>query len=516
MNRLPAEALAEIITHASAPSSKWLDLANWAKPWQDWAYDEVSQKQVKYTHSIARYATVSRAWQPHIERLIFAKLYLSPARMAAAKEILTLMRLGYVRSLDLEVVLDPYDDEATMRLENTEEKQRNNEVFTRTVAQLFSLLKPLDTSAFPSRRSLHLSAYSPSDGFLREDMARLRYRRRMGIIDNMMEVRYQQSYLELLDTPGLVLSLGIFSEFKVPSPFSRSLQRRLISPSACCRIAAQLHGVEEIDWHLSDNEKKDVALRRRLRDDFAKGLPLLPKSLRHVVLEYPHESPRNHDFSSSDILDKANPTADPLSVALRQLSKRLVSADLRGISLTADFFKSSSTSDGRKELWPQLKALTVYMSAVEPTGEWLLDRHVEYRPSSSSSSQGPEPWDRVQLDEPADEDEEVNEFRGSPRARLREQFIEAGRSAKKMPALQDLYIHTGCEVPTVNIKLRSYLPYCSLRYSVASRSLKIESLPMVEVDGDLGLEWRLAAEKHLGNGDDLSIESVETRCPVQR
>ncbi|KAK6083948.1 oxoglutarate iron-dependent oxygenase [Seiridium cupressi] len=121
-------------------------------------------------------APMSKQWQPHIERITFAEVYLSPARLAAARKILTPMRFGDVRSIHLDVVLDDYSKQTRRYVGNEKENVRNNDVFTRTVAGIFSLLKPLDVpKSIRGPRTLQLTAHSPSDELLLEEARRLRY-----------------------------------------------------------------------------------------------------------------------------------------------------------------------------------------------------------------------------------------------------------------------------------------------------------------------------------------------------
>ena len=88
-------------------------------------------------------------------------------------------------------------------------------------------------------------------------------------------------------------------------------------------------GLECVHWELCDNEKRDTALRKRLREDFAYTLQTLPSSLQRFNLLYERYLPLDHSFQTPSILDEPDSgNNDKLSLALYKLSQRLATFDL--------------------------------------------------------------------------------------------------------------------------------------------------------------------------------------------
>ncbi|KAK9787179.1 hypothetical protein SCARD494_10709 [Seiridium cardinale] len=245
------------------------------------------------------------------------------------------MRFSYVRSIHLDMVLDDYSKQTKRYVGNEKKKAQNNDVFTPTVAGLFSLLKPLDVlESVRGPRTLRLIVHMPSDELLLEEIHKLRY-----------------------DGCSIMESECLMSH-----------------RSHICTL-------EAADWYLSDNnEEEDIRLQRRLRHDCSKSLQLLPLSLEHLILIYLRKPPKNYLFNLNDkLLETYGP--DPLSTAPRNLPQRLVTVDLAGpIYPTNDCFYSSSFSGAEEPEWRRLETLSLDTSAEFPKGHWLFDRHAEYKP----------------------------------------------------------------------------------------------------------------------------------------
>ncbi|KAH6655549.1 hypothetical protein BKA67DRAFT_657481 [Truncatella angustata] len=494
MDKLPPEILGRIISFLIPDNGLSLPITSITKPWKSYG-------------SIAHFATVSKLWQRYVERLTFKNLFLSTVRLSTASRIITSQRLEYVRSIDLEVILETYDDEATCRVENEAEKARNNEQFTCTVIALFALLRELDMPKFNSLhdRVLRLRAYSPSDPWRRDDWPSIRKTRVNGLTDNILEARFDQSYLEFIEP--LDSSINTFSIFEVPDPVGRNLTYRRISPSACCSIAAKLGKLNKIIWHLSDNEKKDIALRKTLRQEFSEQLGHLPLSLKHMVLRYTRNPPRNHTVSPASILGADGSGEDDLSTALHDLCKRLVTADIEA-SLENSFFTpiDSIRDSNAKAQWPDLQTLNLTLSAVTPSGKWLFNRHPD-------AVEDEDPWIEednlmdLKPDTPAEEDWRLYEFRGSPSVSvIKPWFLAAAEAARNMPSLLELKIVSGCgTIP------KPYRAYCALQYSVRALLLEITSTPVLDVDLELEEAWRDTARVQLQNRSTLTIEYKEAK-----
>ncbi|KAI0133760.1 hypothetical protein BJ170DRAFT_175133 [Xylariales sp. AK1849] len=444
MDSLPSEILEHIIFYLVPEHRFW-------HPKRD-----VSQGE--RADSIAAYAVISRQWQASIERLNFAHLCLTTARLASnsAKRTLTTSRLKLVRFIDLEVVLEFYGFPEQFLAETDSEKRRNNEVFTRTVAALFALLKPLDGKDM-SRKVLRLVAYSPADPDRRPGR---RLERNDHWVRDKLETRYEQSYLEL--TWDELPTLSMISVFHVPAPYQKY---RFISPGACCMIATKFNSLELITWFLSDNERKNLSLRRRLRDVFAKSIPDLPSSLQRIELFYRHKlsappsNPREDDVGTISVVP------DPLSVALRGLCQRLRSVRIHA-ALTSDFFWPSYATPSQPH-WPQLTALELVV--VDPA--LLLGRRAMHDSESKPHVTAKLP---VVID----------------------WFLAIGRAATQMPKLRDLFLGGGLDGRKWGIS-----------YFTSQNCVFVECIPNFDLTRQVLDTWNRAAQVH--GGAEIEVDFVD-------
>lgn len=229
--------------------------------------------------ALAPYATVSRAWQQRIEAITFAHITLNPARLASplTAQALTPYRVRrFVHSIYVDVILPPYDEEARGRLEDDAERAGNDAAFTDVVRKVFALLStPASASAVPRdannndyggdsgyrpRILLSLGARCVSDV---EDLEAREYRYHVGMFDrpkDIFKLRYESSYLDLRLAEALP-KLNCISQFYVKARTAH----RTFAPRALCLIASRISSLESIDWELSDEEKRDAALRKKLR-----------------------------------------------------------------------------------------------------------------------------------------------------------------------------------------------------------------------------------------------------------
>ncbi|KAI4600100.1 hypothetical protein KJ359_001202 [Pestalotiopsis sp. 9143b] len=326
-----------------------------------------------------------------------------------------------------------------------------------------------------------------------------------GATDNILKARFDQSYLDL--SGPLESTIDCFSTFCIPDPVEQDLKYRRISPSAACRIAAKLGKLNKITWHLSDNEKKDATLRKALRRDFSERLADLPQSLKHVVLHYTRTPPRNHEYSPMNILDAGDLAGDPLSLAVRQLCKGLVTADIKA-SLEPDCFApSSSEHDATDDTqWPNMQIFNLTLCAVTPSGKWLFDRHPD-------AIEDEEPWVEAdnlmddKPDAPAEEDWRLYEFRGAPNiTTIKPWIMAAAKAASTMPSLTELKIESGCGTTP-----KPYRPHFALRYSARAPLLEITSTPVLDADRELEEAWSNAALSQSSNQGTLAIEYEEAK-----
>lgn len=116
MDRLPEEIATNIISHLADGGGDG-DESSWTTP----------------PRILAPFAIVSRQWQQYVEAIIFARVTLTPARLASplAAQAPTPGRVRrFVRSIRVNVLLPPYDDGARARREGDTERAEADAVFT--------------------------------------------------------------------------------------------------------------------------------------------------------------------------------------------------------------------------------------------------------------------------------------------------------------------------------------------------------------------------------------------------
>lgn len=210
-------------------------------------------------------AAVSRQWQYHVEKQTFALLRLDPERVLAARDILIPVRQSYVRCIGMDALLPEYDaPKLWMRPETDKERQQNNQAFTRAIIGLFECLSYWEPSITGAGVVLELYALSPAD---KRDIA-------MPFSLKMRKKRWQHSSLSLkVGAEDDLPTLYMITKFIIPQP--HILERR-VAARVCGVMASRMSNLAAVDWNLEDNEKEDIYLRQRMRQEFATSLANLP------------------------------------------------------------------------------------------------------------------------------------------------------------------------------------------------------------------------------------------------
>ncbi|RAL12307.1 uncharacterized protein BO97DRAFT_452235 [Aspergillus homomorphus CBS 101889] len=143
--------------------------------------------------------------------------------------------------------------------------------------------------------------------------------------EDWLDWRFYQSYLELTTNPTTLPELSFVVQFRVTCRGHRK-----IAPAAVSKLLSRLPGTQIVHASLSDDERKDQQLRDRLRNEFALTLSNWPSTIEHLCLEYPGLPPADGDFHP---LRRSEPWADPLSLALNQLTQQLVTVEIEKIMI---------------------------------------------------------------------------------------------------------------------------------------------------------------------------------------
>ena len=201
MGHLPAEIIAIIISYLVAEGR---------------SHDSGDNSDNSDSLTLAPYATVSRAWQQRVEATTFVHITLTPARLASplAAQALTpdcVRRL--VRSIHIDLLLPPYEEQARGRREDEADRAMNGGVFTDVVKRLFGLLAAataggqggqqqqqragVDVYRPKIRLSMKARCVSDTEGLEARDY---RWSVSRSTHTDIFEARYESSYLDLRPT----------------------------------------------------------------------------------------------------------------------------------------------------------------------------------------------------------------------------------------------------------------------------------------------------------------------------
>lgn len=222
----------------------------------------ISQIIVFLPSPLAPYASVSGLWQWIIEKSTFSDLRLRSDNLPELKHILSSPRQrSCLRRLHFQAVLPGYDIPARKLMENNEDRKRNNHAFTNIICALFEFLALWEDQA---SISLCLESWSTGDRGRSGDHQKRRRTARVTPREDLLEWRYEWSYLELVELDGKEIpSVKTISDLKIQG--GNGMERKL-APAAVSAIVAQLPHAQRVEASLFDNQKDDPSFRESMRD----------------------------------------------------------------------------------------------------------------------------------------------------------------------------------------------------------------------------------------------------------
>ena len=250
---------------------------------QRWEHEDRANSSERGRALLPAYATISPSWQYAIERQTFREVAVKSIEIDEFSRIVVQHRRTLLRRLELDVVLPTYTDGACAKFETEEDKQINNQVFTKAVKDLLALLRSWhdeiqtfrnDNDA-PTEQSLCLcigDCYSPKDCGYRGWGYEWDFEHR----HDLFQHRYESSLLQLESVEGM-------QEIPQISSFHKSMGTRNIEPRSLAMIATKFPNLDSFRWRLHDNEKRDPRLRQQTR--FGGSLEHIP-SLRPLHYKF--------------------------------------------------------------------------------------------------------------------------------------------------------------------------------------------------------------------------------------
>lgn len=238
---------------------------------QRWEHEDRANITERGRALLPPYASISRSWQYAIEHQTFREIAIRSTELGDFSCILINHRRKLLRRLELNVILPTYTDKACAKFETEEDKQSNNQVFTKAIKDLLDLLRSWheefqttgNHSDAPIEQSLRLcigDCYSLMDCRYR---GREKYQNdyhewELGRRHDLFSHRYESSLLQLESIAGV-------QEIPQISSFHKSPSHRNIEPRSLAIIASKFPNLDSFRWRLKENEKLDPRLRQQTR-----------------------------------------------------------------------------------------------------------------------------------------------------------------------------------------------------------------------------------------------------------
>ncbi|GFP57682.1 hypothetical protein TASIC1_0009001900 [Trichoderma asperellum] len=391
----------------------------------------------------AQYAGVCREWQDLVERWTFRNLQLDRARLADVDRIMCRRRQAYVCIVDFNIELEPYGREVYGDFETAEENARNSSLFSETLRLFFNVFSrwaPGSNGVHRGRAgiSLRITAFSPSD-VGRCGEAEMSRRKQDLENRDFFDDRYIHSILQLLPAATGLPVVESVSELI-------SGKGRHISAPAWALIINSLPNAKKISINFWENEKKDLELRKRLRDEIGDALARMRCPNAEVTLSCSYATPKDHSSIPPKLINTRG-ADDVFMRGLRTWARQLKRLHLSDVVIAPGvFYPAASDDEEAASEWPHLERLVVMYAAVTPQGTWLLERNPEDSPRDRPSPVVDlDEWGQEDLgfEVPAPEDLYEDSFRTVPvAAEMDRIYRSAARAAQQMPALQYLYLVT--------------------------------------------------------------------------
>ncbi|KAK1255185.1 hypothetical protein MKX08_009180 [Trichoderma sp. CBMAI-0020] len=465
------------------------------------------------------YAGVSREWRDLVECITFRYLRLDQTRLADVSRIVCRRRQACVRAVDIVVKLEPYGRKLYRAVETAEENARNSVIFSDTLRLLFDVFSRWAPAGGGSGLDgdgdgdgegvgiqLSITAFSPSDPgrYGEGPMGReLWYRPGIG------SDRYIQSVLQLLPAATELPVVRCVS--RISSGGSWPPMERHISASAWTLIINSLPNANKIDIRLWDNAKKNLELRKQLRDETGHALTRMHCPNADVTLSCLYVTPKDHSSIPRTLID-ARESEAAFARGLRKWTRQLKQLRLSKVVIAPEVFYAASPDDEEAASgWPNLEWLEVSFAAVTPHGTWLLERDPEDPPCDR-----PLPVNRKLLVEvPAPEDMCEYAFRTLPVAMEMDRIHRSvARAARRMPALQYLYLGTSDQATQWGERHHGFL----FRYDAARGVATAHwgSLPAYTPAEDVVQLWRELVAEVRGCQLEVLIDENDVRRSVQQ
>jgi hypothetical protein len=380
-------------------------------------------------------AAVSRNWQSVVEERTFGDITITlftQHDLANVARIITPSRQPLVRTVTFNIPLDAYEEAARWRVESAAEQQRNSEVFTAAVRDIFHLVQGWKP-AYGDGLDLRIKVWSPSD------ISRLPPEAAEDLVQRLPFSplrRYEASVIRFLDSADTLPVMKHLDRLEIQKPpFSyraRDLYRA-IDPASASLIISKCPELMSLGLYLMDWPRGALDERKRRRKTLATAIDRFPKRLARLTIAYWACPPRDEKCTPPSLLDPGE-TEDALSLSLRHFARRPNAQSLCvwNTILGQEFFWRESQAgvdeydhedgdiiyDSDEEYmlsefdqrhFAELADVYLHWSTVTPDGRWLYQRpegknadRIAWEDSDVRDASGGGPTDPdPELDDPA-------------------------------------------------------------------------------------------------------------------
>lgn len=305
----------------------------------------LQQRLVVKSSALPPFAIISKQWKEAVEFITFHRLDIRSEDLGELRTIVTRNRCKYLRNLKYSILLPEYPEEQGNLMESSEEQEANNDIFTHSIAELFSTLKQWEDAGVRSELRFNLAApESPSDCY-----------------DS--EIRYSTAYLTLSEVDKIP-TVSRISYFQMQGNYSRK-----ISPSVAPQLMSVLPGLKHIYAEFCEEGAQSAGVERR--STFARLLERTKLPVGSVAMfNFHQEAPLDHREATSSSLPQGT-LFDPFSASLRVFSQNLTTFILDAYVDSTLFWPSVHESRAMPS-WPSLKKLKISFNPVAPSGAWYF------------------------------------------------------------------------------------------------------------------------------------------------
>lgn len=373
MDKLPQELINRIAWFAERypDQDKW----HYATGQKLWRKDHAPSQ-------FPRFATLNHTWKEAIETVTFHHLGVKSSDLESLQSIVTGNRRNYLSWISFTAELPTYLEEAYGRKESRLDQHANNVALTRTVGDLFAVLRTWENDGVKNGVRLHLvGASSPTD-FREVDEVQIW----LGHCRDIRSARWAESHLHLVHPEDLP-TLSNVQHLNIDNAGGRRL-----APSVAPDLSTFLPELRTVNWDFADYEAGSDAgsdqdsldsdydpewesatspkARGEARAEFASKLLATNLSLLNSAnIVFHHDPPSDQRIAVPGIVPEGH-TYDPFSSSIRTFSQRLTTLTLSAHIDPTLFWPSNENATPPS--WPHLKSLEVTFDMVAPSGKWYF------------------------------------------------------------------------------------------------------------------------------------------------